>query len=458
MPPVPSHTVIGAGPVGTLMALMLANRGHSVRLIERRPDSRTAPPERGRSINLAMAARGMLALEHAGLLARIAPAMMPMPGRMLHDQHGALQFLRYGQNEREIIYAVSRERLNRILVEAAAECPGIELRFATRCLDLDAAGASVSLRDEHSGRTYQEPFEVLLGADGAGSAVRAALCARGILKAHEQPLDHDYKELAIPADATRSERYAFEPRALHIWPRGGYMLIALPNTDGSFTATLFLPRHGVPGFDHLHNAQSVQHLFKTEFADAQRAIPALTQQFAAHPQGQLGTLYCQRWQFEGRVLLLGDAAHAIVPFHGQGLNCGFEDCRLLDRLLSGGAVRTVHERATAFERFERERRPDTDAIAAMALENYQEMRDAVRSPQFLRRQELAAALERQFPGRFIPRYSMVMFHPEIPYSQAHSRGSAQQRVLDTLLASGDTIAPDLASRAHIEALLDQSGL
>jgi kynurenine 3-monooxygenase len=455
MPPTPSHTVIGAGPVGTLMALMLANRGHSVRLIERRPDPRTAPPERGRSINLAMAARGMLALEHAGLLARIAPAMMPMPGRMLHDEHGALQFLRYGQNEREIIYAVSRERLNNILVEAAAECPGIELRFDTRCVDLDAAGGSVALRDERSGRNYGEDFQLLLGADGAGSAVRSALCARGIVTAREQPLDHDYKELAIPADATRPDRYAFEPRALHIWPRGGYMLIALPNTDASFTATLFLARHGVPGFDHLHNAESVQRLFHTRFADAQRAIPDLTQQFAAHPQGQLGTLYCERWQFEGRVLLLGDAAHAIVPFHGQGLNCGFEDCRLLDRLLSGSAA---PERTALFERFERERRPDTAAIAAMALENYQEMRDSVRSPQFVRRQELAAALERRFPGRFIPRYSMVMFHPEIPYSQAQSRGSAQQRVLDLLLADGASAGVDQRSQSHIEALLDQSGL
>jgi kynurenine 3-monooxygenase len=453
-----SHTVIGAGPVGTLMALMLANRGHSVRLIERRADPRTTPPERGRSINLAMAARGLLALEHAGLLARIAPAMMPMPGRMLHDEHGALRFLRYGQNEREIIYAVSRERLNRILVEAAAESPGIELRFDTRCVELDAAGASVTLRDEHDGRTYQEPFEVLLAADGAGSAVRAALSARGMVQAHEQPLDHDYKELTIPAHTARSEHYAFEPQALHIWPRGGYMLIALPNTDGSFTATLFLPRHGVPGFDHLHNARSVQSLFKTEFADAERAIPDLTQQFAAHPQGQLGTLYCQGWQFQGRVLLLGDAAHAIVPFHGQGLNCGFEDCRLLDQLLSGGAARTSQQRTALFERFEHERRPDTDAIAAMALENYQEMRDAVRSPHFRNRQALAAALEREFPGRFIPRYSMVMFHPEIPYSQARRRGSAQERVLDTLLAENTSVAIGPAARVHIEALLDQSGL
>ncbi|HEY5020309.1 MAG TPA: NAD(P)/FAD-dependent oxidoreductase [Steroidobacteraceae bacterium] len=457
MQPSPSYTVIGAGPVGTLMALMLANRGHCVRLIERRPDPRTAPAERGRSINLAMAARGMLALEHAGLLGRTAPAMMPMSGRMLHDEHGALQYLRYGQNEREVIYAMSRERLNRILVEAAAECPGIELRFDTRCVDLDASGG-MALRDERSGRSYNEDFEVLLAADGAGSAVRAALRARGALQAHDESLDHDYKELAIPTDATRAERYAFEPRALHIWPRGGYMLIALPNTDGSFTATLFLARHGVPGFDHLQDADSVRGFFQRQFADAARAIPDLAQQFAAHPQGQLGTLYCERWQFEGRVLLLGDAAHAIVPFHGQGLNCGFEDCRLLDRLLSGCAASDVHARTAVFERFERERRPDTAAIAAMALENYQEMRDAVRSPRFVQQQQLAAALEQQFPSRFIPRYSMVMFHPEIPYAEAQRRGAAQQRVLETLLADAEAVSHGQARRSRIEALLDQAGL
>ena len=450
MQPMPSYTLIGAGPVGTLMALMLANRGHVVRLIERRADPRAAPAGRGRSINLAMAARGIVALEHAGLAGRIAPAMMPMPGRMLHDEQGALQFLRYGQNEREVIHAVSRERLNRILIDAAAECPQIELRFNTRCLDVDVAAGSLALRDERSGRSYSENFEILLGTDGAGSAVRAALRARGYVQAHEQPLDHDYKELAIPPDGARPERYAFEPQALHIWPRGGYMLIALPNSDGTFTATLFLSRYGDPGFDHLHAPDAVLRFFQAQFADAARAIPDLAQQFAAHPQSRLGTLYCDRWQVEGRVLLLGDAAHAIVPFHGQGLNCGFEDCRLLDRLLSGAAQCDARERTAIFLRFERERRPDTAAIAAMALENYQEMRDAVRSPQFARRQALAAALERSFPGRFIPRYSMVMFHPEIAYAEAQRRGAAQQRVLDTLVADPDSI--------RIETLLDQAGL
>jgi kynurenine 3-monooxygenase len=449
------YTVIGAGPVGSLMALMLANRGHAVKLIERRADPRSAPPERGRSINLAMAARGMLALEHAGLAARVKPALMPMPGRMLHDGAAEPQFLRYGQNDHEVIYALSRERLNRILIDAAAECPGIVLRFGTRCLDVDIAAGNVTLRDERDGRDYHESFDVLLGADGAGSAVRTALVARGLVRAQEQPLDHDYKELIIPPcdipprDASAAH-YAFEPRALHIWPRGGYMLIALPNTDGTFTATLFLSRDGDPGFGRLRSDTAVTRFFDTQFPDAARAIPDLARQFAAHPQGRLGTLYCQPWQVDGRLLLIGDAAHAIVPFHGQGLNCGFEDCRLLDRLLCDPGADDPGVRQALLQQFERERRADTDAIAAMALENYQEMRDTVRSPEFLRRQALAARLERAFPGRFIPRYSMVMFHPEIAYSEAQRRGIAQQRVLDVLLLR--------AEADGAEALLEQAGL
>ncbi|MFI4894783.1 MAG: FAD-dependent oxidoreductase [Steroidobacterales bacterium] len=455
MQPLPHHTLIGAGPVGTLMALLLAARGHAVRLIERRADPRQASAQRGRSINLAMAARGIVALEQARVAARIAPAMMPMPGRMLHDERGTLQFLRYGQNPQEIIHALSRERLNRILIEAAAECPGIELRFGTRCLDVDVNAGSVALRDDRSDHTYSENFEVLLGTDGAGSAVRNALLARGYLQAHEQPLDHDYKELTIPADTRHPGGFAFEPQALHIWPRGGFMLIALPNTDSTFTATLFLARRGdsargEPGFDHLQSQQTVAEFFETQFADAAVAIPDLREQFATNPQSRLGTLYCGRWQVDGRVLLLGDAAHAIVPFHGQGLNCGFEDCRLLDRLLRTRPASDVCERAALFRQFESERRPDTTAIAAMALENYQEMRDTVRSPQFARRQALAAALERRFPGRFIPRYSMVMFHPEIGYAEAQRRGAAQQRVLDALVADG--------SPPNVETLLEQAQL
>lgn len=449
------YTIVGAGPVGVLMALMLADRGHRVRLYERRADPRTARPERGRSINLALAARGMAALRQAGLLPRVAPQMIAMPGRMLHDEHGALQFLRYGQNPREAIYAASRERLNCLLIEAAAERPGIELAFQTRCVDIDPDAATVQLRDELHGSVRREPFELLLAADGAGSAVRGALIERRLSSAREQPLEHDYKELSIPAatGGTTSGDFAFDPHALHIWPRGGYMLIALPNTDRSFTATLFLPRQGDPGFDRLDAAGAVEDFFRRQFPDACGAIPDLAQQFALHPQGRLGTLYCERWQAAGRVLLLGDAAHAIVPFHGQGLNCGFEDCRLLDALLASRS-----DAASALAEFERERRPNTDAIAAMALENYLEMRDTVRNPLFARRRTLAAELQRHFPGRFIPRYSMVMFHPEIPYAEARRRGAQQAQVLDALTAQSGFASLDAPGLRQAQRLLDEAGL
>ena len=452
--PMPHFTIIGAGPVGALMGLMLARRAQRVRLIERRPDPRSAPAERGRSINLALAARGMVALEQAGLSDRIAPQMIAMPGRMLHDEHAALQFLPYGQNEREVIHAIGREPLNRILIEAAAAHPHIELSFNTRCVDLDPQGGTLQLRDEPSGSTRSESFEILLAADGAGSAVRAALVARALSRAEERPLAHDYKELLIPPiERGTPPSYAFEPHALHIWPRGGFMLIALPNTDRSFTATLFLAREGDPGFDRLGRGEAVRAFFRHQFADAAAAIPDLEQQFALHPQSQLGTVYCQGWQAHGRVLLLGDAAHAIVPFHGQGLNCGFEDCRVLDRLLASQG-----DGASALAEFERQRRPDTDAIAAMALENYLEMRHGVRSAQFAQRQRLAAELERDFPGRFIRRYSMVMFHPEIPYAEAQRRGAEQEQLLDTLVGrfGYDMSRPD--ARAYAQRLLGEAGL
>ena len=447
----PRYTIIGAGPVGALMGLMLARRAQRVRLIERRPDPRATPEERGRSINLALAARGVLALEHAGVLDRVAPDMIAMPGRMLHDEDGGLQFLPYGQNRHEVIHAISRERLNRILLEAAAAHPGIELGFDTRCTGLNPDAGTLQLRDERSGEASSESFEILLAADGAGSTVRAALVARGASRAEEQALAHDYKELQIPAIERpgAGPGYAFEPHALHIWPRGGFMLIALPNADRSFTATLFLARHGDPGFDHLQRPGAAGEFLQRWCADAAAAIPDLESQFARHPQGRLGTVYCEGWQAAGCVLLLGDAAHAIVPFHGQGLNCGFEDCRVLDQLLASHAAP-----AAALAEFERVRRPNTDAIAAMTLENYVEMRDGVRSALFAQRQRLGAELERALPGRFIPRYSMVMFHPEIPYAEAQRRGAQQERVLDALAARYGLGPLQPAALTYAQRLLD----
>jgi kynurenine 3-monooxygenase len=345
----------------------------------------------------------------------------------------------------EVIHAVSRERLNRVLVEAAAELPSIDISFGRAVVDFDPSTATLQFRDQHERTTTETASGPVIGADGAGSALRQALQRRDLLQATEEPLDHDYKELQIPAPA--DGRWPLEPHALHVWPRGGYMLIALPNPDRSFTATLFLPARGNGSFESLASRERAHTFFATQFPDALALIPDFERQFTQHPQGRLATLHCWPWRAPG-VLLIGDAAHAIVPFHGQGLNCGFEDCVLLAGLLGSHA-----DFDTATGEFERRRRPNTDAIATMAIENYEDMRNSVLAPDFAARKELALDLERRFPGRFIPRYSMVMFHAEIPYAEALGRGALQERILDSLRAAGAGAASELAAR-----LLDDSGL
>jgi len=441
-----SVSIVGAGPVGTLLALLLARDGRTVQLLERRSDPRRAAADSGRSINLALAARGLQALERAGVLPRLRAEMVEMRGRRVHELNGRSSLMPYGLRPAEVIHAIGRSRLNASLIEAAAVTPGITLRFSQRCLDVDPASGMLQWRDETRGSVHSETAGLVIAADGAGSAVRAALAARGALQASEAPLDHDYKELLIPAAAAGG--YALERNALHIWPRGGYMLIALPNPDGSFTATLFLPARGAaPSFESLSGAGAAHEFFAEQFAEVLALLPDFEAQYQRNPQGRLATVYCWPWH-QQRALLIGDAAHAIVPFHGQGLNCGFEDCLLLARLLAAG---DDPQRACAM--FERERRPNTDAIAAMALENYAEMRERVLAPDFARRKQLAGELERRFPTRFIARYAMVMFHPEISYAEAQRRGALQENVLDALLAAG--AAPDGREAGR---LLDEAGL
>jgi len=431
-------TIAGAGPVGTLLALLLARAGRRVRLLERRADPRLGPAERGRSINLALAARGLAALERAGMLERVRPELVAMRGRQLHDRDGQGPLLPYGQRPEEVIYAVSRARLNAVLIEAAAGTALIEMDFGRRVTDVDPATGIVRWSDATGASMSEAPAPLVIAADGAGSALRQALQNRGLLQATEEPLAHDYKELHVPA--LRTGGWAFDPHALHVWPRSEYMLIALPNPDRSFTATLFLPETGPGGFGSLRTAVAARAFFAREFPDALECIPDFDTQFATHPQGKLATLYCWPWHVQ-RVLLFGDAAHAIVPFHGQGLNCGFEDCVLFADLLAGGA-----DDQAACTQFEHLRRTNTDAIAAMAIENYGDMRAAVLAPDFAVRKQLALDLERRFPGRFIPRYSMVMFHAEIPYAEARRRGALQDGMLDALLAARMGADSELAAR------------
>jgi kynurenine 3-monooxygenase len=421
LPPV---NIVGAGLAGALLALLLARRGIAVTLHERRPDPRQAAPERGRSINLALAARGIRALERAGVMERVRPLLIQMRGRMVHELTGQTALQAYGQREREVIWSVGRADLNRVLIEEAVRHAGVEVRFNQLCLGADARHDRLRLRDQPSGAEREIALTPTIATDGAGSAVRGSLAAAGLLSVREDWLDHDYKELSVPPLAGA---HALERHALHVWPRGGFMLIALPNTDGSFTATLFLARRGEKSFAALGTAESVAGFFGREFADAVPLMPDLLGEFARNPQGQLGTVHTTPWRIEGRLLLLGDAAHAIVPFHGQGMNAAFEDCAVLDELTERHA-----DWETVFGELERLRRPNAEAIAQMALENYREMRDAVLDARFLRLRQIALGLERRFPDRFIPRYSMVMFHPEIPYAEALRRGALQAQLLDEL--------------------------
>ncbi len=436
--------IVGAGLAGALLALLLARRGLRVTLYERRPDPRQAAPERGRSINLALAARGMRALERAGVMQQVRALLIPMRGRMIHEPSGQAALQPYGQREHEVIFSVGRAELNRVLIEEAARHASVSVRFNQQCLGADDPAQRLRFRDQPSGATYDVALSPTIATDGAGSAVRASLAAAGLLSVREEWLAHDYKELTVPPGAAGT----LERQALHIWPRGGFMLIALPNTDGSFTATLFLAREGPQSFAALGTPQAVTQFFSREFGDALPLLPDLPAQFAAHPQGQLGTVYTAPWHLNGQVLLLGDAAHAIVPFHGQGMNAAFEDCAVLDELLARHP-----DWQGLFGEFERSRRPNTAAIARMALENYTEMRDTVLDARFVRRRTIAMALERRFPGRFIPRYSMVMFHPEIPYAEALRRGEVQAQLLEDLdPGSGTEPDPALAARLVNERL------
>ncbi|HET6629704.1 MAG TPA: NAD(P)/FAD-dependent oxidoreductase [Woeseiaceae bacterium] len=439
--------IVGAGLCGSLLAVILARRGYGVTLFERGGDPRLGQPAGRRSINLALAARGMRALEHADLMARVEPLLMPMRGRMIHAEDGGRELQPYGQRERECIYSVSRAELNRLLVDAAEHSHGVELRFRQEAVGTGAgvdpgpdpaesdanpaADGGVILQDlDRSTRYAIHP--PVVAADGAGSAVRRGLEASGRLHVTESLLPHGYKELTLPPG--QDGGFQLDPGALHIWPRGGFMLIALPNPGGDFTLTLFLANDGTPGFAELESKPAVEAFFGQYFADVAPMIPNLADSFMTNPLGVLGTVRCRRWHSD-EILLIGDAAHAIVPFHGQGMNAAFEDCVLLDSILE----EAPHDWEAAFARFEAEQLPNANAIADMALENYVEMRDTVRDPKFVLQKQLAFELERRLPDRFIPRYSMVMFHPEIPYAVARHHGAAQRALLDDLTQNAEKL-------------------
>ncbi len=420
-------TLIGAGLNGPLLAILLMQRGFAVEIYERRPDMRRVRMSAGRSINLALSTRGIHALQQAGLWERMRSIVISMKGRMMHSISGDLTFQPYGKNEAEVIYSISRAELNVALINAAEE-QGATIHFSRRCTGYDLRSGAIRVRDESIGEETAVEAGTVIGCDGSASSIRAEMLKLNRFNFSQQYLDYGYKELTIPA-GSRGE-HVLEMHALHIWPRGNHMLIALPNVDGTFACILFLPFEGADSFAGLTTAAQVDEFFGSRFPDVAPLMPQLADNYFANPTGAMITIKCSPWHAEGRALLLGDAVHAIVPFFGQGINCGFEDCTCLVDLLDGHGA----DWERVFADFERERKINTDAIADMAIENFTEMRDRVADSRFLFRKKVELALEARYPQLFVPKYAMVTFH-RIPYSVALARGVAQDRILSELCES-----------------------
>jgi len=424
-------TIAGAGLAGALLATLLARKGWQVEVFEKRPDPRVKGYEGGRSINLALAERGLHALRAAGLNDAVMQQAVMMRGRMVHMKNGDTQLQRYGKDDSEVIWSVHRGELNITLLNAA-EAAGAKIIFNHRIDKIDFEQKNIHLINDFDRSSSEIKFNVLIGADGAGSGVRHALKEKNYLSERFESLGHSYKELEIPPSATGE--FQIEANALHIWPRGGYMCIALPNTEKTFTVTLFLPNEGKPGFETLPDLAAARKFFEDDFADALPLMPQFDEDFINNPTSGLSTLYCDKWHLDGRVVLLGDAAHAMVPFHGQGMNCAFEDCLSLVH-----HIEQAENWETAFSEFEQERKPNALAIQTMAIENYVEMRDLVDDPDFLLQRQLERMLAERHPGVFIPRYAMVSFSC-IPYKMAYERGLLQRALLIQATAGKQSLA------------------
>ncbi len=425
--------VAGAGQAGALMAVYLARQGHQVTIYESRQDLRRADLDAGRSINLALATRGIVPLIDVDVIEQVDAITIPMRGRMIHAEGDPTPDLQpYGSRPHEVIHSVSRSDLNAILLDAAEATGSVTVKFEHRIESVDFDASVMRFTD---GSTA--PFGTIFGADGAGSRVRKAMAAEGACSFRTDWLDHDYKELTLPAGTDGS--YQLDPNALHIWPRGQFMLIALANPEGDFTVTLFAPKQT---FQQLDSDKAVASFFQTEFGEFTELVPDLTTQFGENPTGRLGTLWADGWNFEDRAVLVGDAAHAIVPFHGQGMNAALETVRILDRHLR----KQPDDIAAAFARFAAERKPDADAIAAMALDNYIEMRSGVVDPDYLAKRSLALELQQRHPEHLSPRYNMVMFST-MPYSEAQQRAHEQGQMMTRAMAE-----PDLDIDALVRAL------
>ncbi|MBS1927635.1 MAG: FAD-dependent monooxygenase [Chitinophagaceae bacterium] len=418
--------IIGAGLVGSLLGIFLSRRGYRVSLFERRPDMRDHAISAGRSINLALSDRGIKALEEVGIMDSIREIAIPMHGRRIHNADGSSAFQPYGK-EGQYINSVSRGELNARLMDLAEE-NGVDIFFNRRCTNIEWDRNLIHFTSEQEARQDAVDADLIFGADGAYSAARLTHQLQHDRFQYQQYyIDFGYKELAIPP-GTKGE-FQLEQNALHIWPRGNYMLIALPNTDASFTCTLFFPFEGNPSFESLNNPQAVREFFNEHFTDASQLMPNLEEQFAHNPTSSLVTIKCYPWVREDKFALIGDAAHAIVPFFGQGMNCGFEDCSVLDKLVS----KYEGDWKSILPAFQELRKPDCDAIADLAINNFVEMRDKVADPEFLLQKKIEAAFSKKHPDKWTPAYSMVTFSPEIRYSEALNRGLKQEAIMRKIM-------------------------
>lgn len=437
--------VVGAGLGGSLMACFLARAGWRVTVLERRSDPRQAGFIGGRSINLALSTRGIDALRRVDLADAVLAEGIPMRGRMMHSTAGQLKFQPYSTNPDDAIYSVSRSNLNLTLLHAAASHDHVSLLFDRPCTQVDLDAPAITVTHATTGETEVLTADLIIGADGAFSAVRAQMQRTDRFNYSQTYLEHGYKELTIPpageipgCDENRFDGFALDPHALHIWPRGGSMMIALPNRDRSFTCTLFWPfEHddsAQPSFERVRTADDVRDCFERWYPDAAPLISALTEEYLNNPTGSLVTVRCNPWQIGGRVVLLGDAAHAVVPFYGQGMNAAFEDCAALDACLKEFPDTLERAVATYAER----REPQGHAIADLALHNFIVMRDRTASRAFLWRKRIEGWLHRCFPRWWVPLYNLVTFS-QVPYAEAQRRGRRQDRWFEAAMVAGGAV-------------------
>lgn len=437
--------IVGGGLAGSLMSAYLGRAGQEVDVYELRGDARRDELTGGRSINLALSHRGLCALERVGLKGEVLKQAIPMRGRMIHGVDGSLHFQPYGRDPSQAINSVSRNGLNALLLEAASTYPTVRLHFHEKCTGVDLDRPAVELVNTETGTVHEVGGDVVVSADGAFSAVRLAMQKRDRFDFSQSYLAHGYKELTIPPNADGSHR--MEVNALHIWPRRSFMMIALPNADGSYTCTLFWPLEGPDSFAAIRDERNLLNFFARQFPDAIPLMPALVEDYFQNPVGSLVTVRCGPWMIADRVVLLGDAAHAVVPFYGQGMNAAFEDVLVLDELMQ----RHGADRARAFREFFEIRKPDADALADLAIENFVEMRDHTGKRSFLIKKKLEGLLHKVFPALYLPLYTMVTF-TRMRYTEAVARARRQNRVVRALGSAMIVIMMALAAGVAMRSL------